>query len=135
MAAELGKFLSEQLAKLPSDHPDRVFLEGIEKTTAAFTKRPSSYKTQAREAATQVDLARLGQVLKEKRKEWGIPQAEVARRANVDRNTLWALERSKNPKTGKPSRPSKDKLERLGRVLRFNPEEQKEIMTLAGYDP
>lgn len=29
MAIELGQFVSEQLTRLPSDHPDREYLEGV----------------------------------------------------------------------------------------------------------
>mgnify|MGYP001182391133 CR=1 FL=1 len=39
MAAELGKFLSDQLARLPHDHPDRRFLEGLAASVAAYGDR------------------------------------------------------------------------------------------------
>lgn len=40
MATELGRFLSEQLASLPADHPDRAFLGHIERTTKSYIDRP-----------------------------------------------------------------------------------------------
>jgi hypothetical protein len=39
MATELGKFFSDQLARLPQDHPDRRFLEGLATSVAAYNER------------------------------------------------------------------------------------------------
>ena len=39
IATELGKFLSEQLRKLPADHPDRVYLEGIVKANEGYINK------------------------------------------------------------------------------------------------
>src|SRR5579863_10450124 len=81
-----------------------------------------------------MNLKQLGIVLHNKRKGLGIPLAVLARKANVGRSTLWALERGENPKTGKPSRPSHEILERLATSLVLTPEERAEVMMLAGYE-
>lgn len=80
-----------------------------------------------------MDLIKLGKIFKEKRKAIGIPLSQAAKRARIDRSSLWVLERGKNPKTGKPSKPSFDKLIRLGQVLRLDKQTQGEILSLAGY--
>jgi len=35
MAVELGRFITEQLARLPQDHPDRPFLAALHSTVDA----------------------------------------------------------------------------------------------------
>lgn len=75
----------------------------------------------------------LGEMLREKIEASGIPAAVIARRTGIGRTTLWVLERGENPKTGKPSRPSQDKLERLAQVLGLDPDERVKLLQLAGY--
>jgi transcriptional regulator with XRE-family HTH domain len=81
-----------------------------------------------------MDLKRLGNILQDRRETLGIPAAVLARRAGIARSTLWMVENGENPRTEKPSRLSKDKLERLMTVLRIDPQEQLELLNLAGYD-
>lgn len=138
MAVELGTFISDQLKKLPSNHPDRPFLEGMVQVTQSYIQ--SSYagldnqpKEQTIYPPETMDLLRLGNVLKSKREELGIPAIVLARKAHISRSTIWTVERGENPKTGKPSKPGKDKLERWIQILRFSPEEQGQILTLSGY--
>jgi transcriptional regulator with XRE-family HTH domain len=84
-----------------------------------------------------MDLQKLAEVLSERRRQLGMPLTEVARRTGIDRYNLWVYERGVNPRTGKPSRPAKDRLERLAAVLSFDPDEQEEflaeLLELAGY--
>lgn len=84
-----------------------------------------------------MDLQKIAEELSERRNQLGMPLAEVARRAGIDRYTLWVYERGVNPRTGKPSRPAKDRLERLARVLSLDPDEQEELLDdllkLGGY--
>lgn len=42
MAIELQRFLTDQLARLPADHPDRRFLAGLASTVTAYTERPET---------------------------------------------------------------------------------------------
>lgn len=81
-----------------------------------------------------MNLKQLGSLLHDKREALGIPLAALARKASVGRSTLWTLERGENPKTGKPSRPAKDILERVAIALRLTPSETHELLTLAGYE-
>ena len=80
-----------------------------------------------------MNLEKLGTIIHNKREEVGIPLAKAAQKAGIGRSTLWILEQGKNPKTGKPSRPSKDILERLAEVLHMSQAELEEILTFAGY--
>jgi transcriptional regulator with XRE-family HTH domain len=84
-----------------------------------------------------MDLQKLAEVLSERRRQLGMPLTEAARRSGVDRYNLWVYERGLNPRTGKPSRPGKDRLERLARVLSLDPDEQEELLAellqLGGY--
>ncbi len=80
-----------------------------------------------------MDLKKLGQQLHNKREALGIPLAALARKASVGRSTLWTLERGENPKTGKPSRPAKDILERVATALHLASTELDELLILAGY--
>ncbi len=136
MAAELGKFLSEKLRRLPHNHPDRNFLEGIYRTTRGYIEKKSSVQEvliPSREEIQGMDLVMLGKSLRERRIQLGMPQAVVARRAKINRNTVWIVEKTENPKTKKPSRISKDKLERWLNILGVSPEERRDFLTLAGY--
>jgi transcriptional regulator with XRE-family HTH domain len=85
-----------------------------------------------------MDLKKLGEVLTEQIERIGISRAELARRAKLGRSTLWIYERGESPATGEPTRPAKDKLERLAAVLTFNPEERQaflaQLLELAGYE-
>jgi transcriptional regulator with XRE-family HTH domain len=80
-----------------------------------------------------MDLKALGAYIHNKRQSLGISPSELAGKAEVGRTTLWILERGENPKTGKPSRPTKDLLERLGFVLCLEPAEIDTLLELAGY--
>jgi transcriptional regulator with XRE-family HTH domain len=85
-----------------------------------------------------MDLKKLAEVLTERRERIGISRAELARRAKLGRSTLWIYERGESPATGEPTRPAKDKLERLAAVLTFSPDDQQMFLTqlleLAGYE-
>jgi transcriptional regulator with XRE-family HTH domain len=85
-----------------------------------------------------MDLQKLAEELTSRRKQLGMPLAEVARRTGIERYTLWVYERGKNPRTGKPSRPAKDRLERLAAVLSVDPDEQEDLLAqfleLGGYE-
>ncbi len=80
-----------------------------------------------------MNLIKLGTLIHTKREEVGIPLAKAAQKAGIGRSTLWIIERGEDPKTGKPSRPSKDKLERLAEVLHMNQAETEELLSLADY--
>jgi transcriptional regulator with XRE-family HTH domain len=80
-----------------------------------------------------MDLKKLGTLIHNKREEIGIPPSILAEKTGIRRPTLWIYERGENPKTGKPSRPSKDKLERLAEVLHMSQEETEELLSLADY--
>ncbi len=80
-----------------------------------------------------MNLEKLGTFIHNKREEAGIPLAKAAQKAEIGRSTLWILEQGKNPKTGKPSRPSKDILERLAVVLHMSQAETEEVLSLADY--
>lgn len=80
-----------------------------------------------------MNLIELGTFIHTKREEVGIPLAKAAQKAGIGRSTLWIIERGEDPKTGKPSRPSKDKLERLAEVLHMSPAETEELLSLADY--
>src|SRR5216684_3894370 len=80
-----------------------------------------------------MDLKKLGTLIRTKREEIGISPSILAEKTGIRRPTLWIYERGENPKTGKPSRPSKDKLERLAEVLHMSQAELEELLALAGY--
>jgi transcriptional regulator with XRE-family HTH domain len=80
-----------------------------------------------------VNLEKLGTLIHTKREEVGIPLAKAAQKAGIGRSTLWILERGKSPQTGKPSRPSKDILERLAEVLHMSQAETEGLLALADY--
>lgn len=80
-----------------------------------------------------MDLKKLGEVLRKKRDDLGISAASLSRKAGIGRTTIWIVERGEDPKTGKPSRISKDKLERWGKGLLMNPLEVNQILGLAEY--
>jgi guanylate kinase/transcriptional regulator with XRE-family HTH domain len=80
-----------------------------------------------------VNLEKLGTFLHSRRREAGIPLAKAAQRAGIGRSTLWIIESGNNPKTGKPSRPSKEILERLAEVLHLSQDELEEVLSLADY--
>jgi transcriptional regulator with XRE-family HTH domain len=85
-----------------------------------------------------MDLKKLAEVLTNRIEQIGISRAELARRAKIGRSTLWIYERGESPATGEPTKPAKDKLERLAQVLTFNPDEREEflaqLLVLAGYE-
>lgn len=80
-----------------------------------------------------MDLKKLGTIIRNKREEIGIPPSVLAEKTGIRRPTLWIYERGENPKTGKPSRPSKDKLERLAAVLHMSQVDTEELLSLADY--
>lgn len=81
-----------------------------------------------------MDLTRLGQTLRKRREELGIPAATLARRAGIGRTTLYAWERGEGPKTKRPVRPERDKLEQLTLQLGIYGADRDEILRLAGYE-
>jgi transcriptional regulator with XRE-family HTH domain len=85
-----------------------------------------------------MDLKKLAEVLTARRERIGISRAELARRAKLGRSTLWIYERGESPVTGEPTKPAKDKLERLAAALTFNPDEHQmflaQLLELAGYE-
>jgi transcriptional regulator with XRE-family HTH domain len=85
-----------------------------------------------------MDLKKLGEVLSERIERIGISRAELARRVKMSRSTLWIYERGESPATGEPTKPAKDKLERLAAVLTFTPDERQQflamLLELAGYE-
>src|SRR5579884_80497 len=80
-----------------------------------------------------MDLIRLATLIRNKREEIGIPLAVAAKRAGIGHATLENLERGKNPRTGKPSRPGRQILEQIAPVLRMSQEELNEALMLADY--
>lgn len=55
MAVDLEQYLSEKLSSLPLDHPDRVFLEGMQEVASAYNSRTSD---NGRMSATLVEPER-----------------------------------------------------------------------------
>lgn len=108
--------------------------KGIEEVKIFSPLQPlDSIESQELIVNEPLDPRMLGHLLREVRLGLGIPQAVLARRANIGRNTVWVTERGENPKTGKPSRISKERLERWMDTLQIGPEEQADILVRAGY--
>jgi transcriptional regulator with XRE-family HTH domain len=80
---------------------------------------------------TATDLDKLGQKLKQARKQSGMSQRQTAEAANISPTYVRALESSSNPNTNKPSRPSPAVLLAMGNVLNLNADD---LLGLAGYD-
>lgn len=102
----------------------------IPSTSVDATNSQDQYVPQER---SNENLISLSTMLREKREDIGIPQTTLARRARIGRNTLWLYEKGINPRTGKPTQPSLDKLLRLITQLRMSDSEKEEVMRLAGY--
>ncbi len=125
--SEYARLLGDQQLQANSSSSQRM--AGL--TSEDITRGQSQIVSQGIE---EKDLIGLGAMLREKRKEIGIPQATLARRTQIGRNTLYVYEKGSNPKTGKPSRPSLDKLSRLTTQLGMSDPERERAMRLAGYN-
>lgn len=107
-----------------------------ESETVLFTSETSEGENDVKEVHNDVhieNLKRVGEILFKRRNEIGIKTTILARKSGVGRTMIWVIERGFNPSTGKPSRLSKDKLEKLCEALLIDPETQKELMKLSGY--
>lgn len=80
-----------------------------------------------------MDLEKLADLLRKQIQSSGIPIAEVARRAGIGRSTLHLVLRGANPRTGKPTRLSRDRLERLAAVLALDEDARIALLKLAAY--
>ncbi len=80
-----------------------------------------------------MDLKALGERLEERRRDIGLPRAELARRIGATENYVWMIERAKRRQNGEPSRPAKELLERWVSALRWGPEQERAVMNAAGY--
>jgi transcriptional regulator with XRE-family HTH domain len=80
------------------------------------------------------DLAAMGKTLEERRREAGISRAEIARRVDVSTNYIWTVERARARKSGEPSQPSKDVLQRWIAALGWDDDAHRRmVMELAGH--
>ena len=77
-----------------------------------------------------MDLIELGSLLKRRREELDLTQREIADMVGITVSYLAMLESAKNPKTGKPSKPSFNVLQRLMHALNLD---DMKLMELAGY--
>lgn len=77
-----------------------------------------------------MDLAKLGEVIKEYRIRQQLTQKELSKRLGITISYLSMLERGKNPKTGRPSQPSYNVLEGFIRELDID---RNVALDLAGY--
>ncbi len=77
------------------------------------------------------DLWLLSTTIRERREQERIAAEALARRADVSSVYLWILERGADPRTGRPSRPSADRLQRIARELSLDVEP---LLKLAGYE-
>jgi transcriptional regulator with XRE-family HTH domain len=86
-----------------------------------------------------VDLQRLGTMLKERREFIGLTRGTVARRVRVARNYIKLIEEATPRKNGRPSQPSRDVLQRWGKVLLWDDQRDidatQELLSLAGHEP
>lgn len=78
------------------------------------------------------ELAELGTLIEQTRLRAGRSARAVADAAGLSPAYLRAIERGRNPKTKKASRPSPEALVGVARALSLEPEE---LLGLAGYDP
>lgn len=78
------------------------------------------------------DLVAFAERLRSLRAEAGLSGRELADRADISVSYLRVLESGSNSKTGKPSRPSFELAERIGRVVN---DEAGELLRLAGWEP
>jgi tetratricopeptide (TPR) repeat protein/transcriptional regulator with XRE-family HTH domain len=81
-------------------------------------------------ADRDAQLTLLGTRLKTRRQERGLAVRALASTVSITPAYLWMLEAGVNPKTGRPSRPSVDLLERLALELDLPPSE---LFAMAGY--
>ena len=80
-----------------------------------------------------IDLERLGQELRGRRRALRIPSAELARRIGVSPTYVWLIEQAKPRPRGEPSRPSEELLGRWTVALGMDDTEARHIRELAGY--
>lgn len=78
------------------------------------------------------NLEQLGRLLADRRRSRGLSAREVAERSGISPTYLGAIERGRNAKTDKPSRPSADSLLALAAVLEMD---AGELLELAEYSP
>lgn len=124
-----------EYARLQGDRQLRVSGSSSKRMTGLTAEGITRGQAQvAPQETIEKDLIGLGAMLREKRKEIGIPQATLAERAQIGRTTLNFYERATiNPRTRKPSQPSLDKLLRLTTKLGMSDTEKERAMRLAGY--
>jgi transcriptional regulator with XRE-family HTH domain len=77
------------------------------------------------------DLTQLGERIKEARLATGLSLRETATAAGISANQVAAIEKAENPRTGKPSTPTRETLLGLSRAVRLP---LSELFVLAGYD-
>ncbi len=77
------------------------------------------------------NLTQLGERIKEARLAAGLSLRETATAAGISANQVAAIEKAENPRTGRPSRPTRETLLGLSRAVRLP---LAELFTLAGYD-
>jgi transcriptional regulator with XRE-family HTH domain len=80
-------------------------------------------------AYNDAQLVELGKLIKNNRKQMNLTVRATADKAEITGSYIAMLETGKNPKTGRPSRPSYDVLSRLDTVLGLGDEAYR----LAGY--
>src|ERR1700732_1506674 len=81
-----------------------------------------------------MDLVRLGQELRQRRKVGGIARTRLARRVGVSPTYLWMLEEAKPRANGEPSRPSRYLLMQLAAELDMDVQHTEWILGLADYE-
>lgn len=82
-----------------------------------------------------MDLVKLGEELRARRKALGIPRAELARRVGVTPTYIWLIENARPRKGGEPSRPSQEVLLRWARTLGIDERYTRRTLAMAGYAP
>jgi transcriptional regulator with XRE-family HTH domain len=118
-------------SKEPADAPPRPRMDVLGKLAAALQVDSEELFALADYEQRDRDLWRLGATIRERRSQERIAAEELAERANVSSVYLWILERGADPKTGRPSRPSADRLQRLARELSLDADH---LLELAGYE-
>lgn len=79
-----------------------------------------------------MNLLKLGKYLGERRHQLGLRALEVAKKARVSRAYLSIIETGRNPRTGRPSKPSLEVLVLLSKILDLD---LSDLVKLAGYNP
>lgn len=81
------------------------------------------------------DLETLGDRLRRRRHALGIRSAELARRAKLSQSYVWVIEKARERRPAERRHPSRDVLIRWAVALGVEPDELKEWLALADYDP